>query len=131
MTKQLRSGAVFIKFDTLQTVWDESWYSQYVFSYDAQDHLERIVLQYTDEQGQPTGQERLTYLRLPKGESLATVEARVKSLLLQAIETTLDNIPQEEKLYCLLLCYTHEDLGAAWPPFLREVLNDGEKRPQH
>ncbi|WP_312113590.1 hypothetical protein [Brevibacillus reuszeri] len=97
---------------------DEPWYSQYVFSYDAQGHLERIVLQYTDEQGQPTGQERLTYLRMPKGESLATVEARVKSLLLQAIETTLDNIPQEEKLYCLLLCYTHEDLGAAWPPFL-------------
>ncbi|GIO08066.1 hypothetical protein J31TS6_40940 [Brevibacillus reuszeri] len=97
---------------------DEPWYSQYVFCYNAQDQLERIVLQYTDAQGQPTGQERLIYLRLPKGESLTTVEARVKSLLLQAIETALANIPQDEKLYCLLLCYTHEDLGAAWPPFL-------------
>ncbi|MFD0715622.1 hypothetical protein [Paenibacillus sp. GCM10027626] len=118
---------------------DEPWFSQYVFSYDTQDQLERIVLQYTDAQGQPTGQERLTYLRLPKGETLATVEARVQSLFIQAIPTTLDNIPQDEKLYCLLLCYTHEDLGAAWPPFLvwgresyrQSVVERGEDVPYY
>ena len=114
---------------------EKPWFCQNVFSYDMDGVLARIDLQYLDEQGQPVpGADRLEYLRLPKGETLKTVEARVQSLLEQALAAAQERIPRTEKLYCLLLCYTEEDLPAAWPPFLvwgresyrRSVLERGE-----
>lgn len=95
------------------------WFCQYAFHYGADGGLERIDLQYLDAQGRiQAGADRLHYLRLPKGETLKTVEARVQSLLEPALAAALVHIPHDEPLYCLLLCYTHEDLPAAWPPFL-------------
>lgn len=96
----------------------DPWYSQHVFIYDKSRELERIVLQYTDADGVPSGQERLEYLRLPKGETQATIETQLEMHLLDAFSTALAQVPREQPLYCLLLCYTAEDIAAAWPPFL-------------
>jgi hypothetical protein len=98
---------------------EKPWVARHVFVHAADGVLERIDLQYLDADGQPEpGADRLLYLRLPKGETLKTVEARVQGLLEQALPAALQLIPRHEKLYSLLLCYTHEDLPAAWPPFL-------------
>lgn len=98
---------------------EKPWVARHVFVHAADGILERIDLQYLDANGQPEpGADRLLYLRLSKGETLKTVEARVQRLLEQALPGALQQIPRHEKLYCLLLCYTHEDLAAAWPPFL-------------
>jgi len=96
----------------------EPWYCQHLFIHDAHRELERIVLQYTDADGVPSGQERLEYLRLPKGETLATVEKRVEAHFLDALPRALAAVPRDQPLYCLLLCYTAEDMASAWPPFL-------------
>ena len=116
---------------------DPPWFCQHVFTHGTDGVLDRIDLQYLDEQGQVNagaGAGRLIYLRLPTGETLKTIEARVQSLLLQALPAALARIPRGEPIYTLLLCYTHEDLPAAWPPFLvwgrasyrTEVLGRGE-----
>ena len=95
------------------------WFCQHLFTHGADGELDRIDLQYLDEHGQVTpGADRLEYLRLPKGETLKTIEARVQTLLLNALPAALACIPRGEKLYTLLLCFTQEDLPAAWPPFL-------------
>ncbi|ALM85822.1 hypothetical protein [Bordetella sp. N] len=50
--------------------------------------------------------------------SIDSLEAQVKAALLERLPAVLQSIPRDEALYCLLLCYTNEDTGAAWPPFL-------------
>ena len=116
------------------------WFCQYLFTHGADGELDRIDLQYLDEQGQvQPGHDRLHYLRLPKGETLKTVEARVQTLLLQALPDALARIPRDDPLYALLLCFTNEDLPAAWPPFLvwgtesyrRQTLAVGKDVPYH
>jgi len=119
---------------------EKPWLTRHVFVHGADGVLDRIHLQYLDTQGQPEpGADRLLYLRLPRGETLKTVEARVQQLLEQSLATALQQIPRGEPLYGLLLCYTHEDLTAAWPPFLvwgresyrRAVLERGEEIPYY
>ena len=96
-----------------------TWGSQYTYTYGDDGELARIDLQYLDEQGQVRpGRDRLQYLRLPKGETLKTVEARVQDLLLQALPAAIAQVPRNRQLYAMFLCFTHEDLSAAWPPFL-------------
>ncbi|MCL2715690.1 MAG: hypothetical protein FWD68_14165 [Alphaproteobacteria bacterium] len=109
--------------------------SQLVFTYDPDGVLARVTHQDLDEQGQPRpGPGRLEYLRLPDSESMETIEASVQSLLEQALAAALNEIPREERLYCLLLCFSGEDMDCGWPPFLvwgresyrRSVLERGE-----
>ncbi|MDH6165691.1 hypothetical protein M2282_000819 [Variovorax boronicumulans] len=117
--------------------WAESrktWLCQHVYRYDEAARLDTITLEYLEDDGTPSGQTRLSYRRPRKGETLATVAARVESLLTEAITRALAQIPLDEAIYCLLICYTQEDFGAAWPPFLvwgrepyrRSVLEAGE-----
>lgn len=117
---------------------EPTWSSQYAYGYADDDRLSRIDLQYLDAHDQPKpGHDRLMYLRLPKGETLKTVEARVQALLQQALPAALGRIPRDVPLYALFLCFTHEDVPAAWPPFLvwgtesyrQQVVAAGEEVP--
>lgn len=119
----------------VMTNWSDdkaTWWCQNVYHHDAEGALERIVLEYLDQDGQPRGKSRLQYLRPQRGETLATVSAEVERLLKEAIAAQLPHVPRDEPLYCLLLCFTDGDIGAAWPPFLtwgrqsyREARQDG------
>jgi hypothetical protein len=96
-----------------------TWDCQITYTYADDGELTRIDLQYLDDKGQVLpGRDRLQYLRLPKGETLKTVEARVQDLLLQALPAAIAQVPRDEPLYAMFLCFTHEDPSAAWPPFL-------------
>lgn len=53
-----------------------------------------------------------------QSETQATIEKQLEIHLLNAFSTALAQVPREQPLYCLLLCYTAEDIAAAWPPFL-------------
>lgn len=55
---------------------------------------------------------------LPQDLSLATLEKQVEEQLLNALPIALAALPHDQPLYCLLLCYTAEDIASAWPPFL-------------
>lgn len=113
----------------------KTWRCQDVYRYDDTGQLDTITLEYLDDDGTPGPQTRLSYRRPRKGETLATVAAKVEALLLREITRALSQIPADEPVYCLLICYTQEDLGAAWPPFLvwgresyrRKVLEAGEE----
>lgn len=117
----------------------ETWLCQDVYRYDDAGQLDTITLEYLDDDGTPSGQTRLGYRRPRKGETLATVAARVEALLIDAITRALARIPDDEKIYGLLICYTQEDFGAAWPPFLvwgrepyrRSVTEAGEEVSYH
>ena len=92
---------------------------QCTYTYADDGELARIDLQYLDDQGQVRpGRDRLQYLRPPKGETLKTVEARVQELLRQALPAAIAQVPRNQPLYAMFLCFTHEDPSAAWPPFL-------------
>jgi hypothetical protein len=117
----------------------KTWLCQDVYRYDDAALLDTITLEYLDEDGQPDGQRRLTYRRPRKGETLASVAAKVEAMLIAQITEALALIPRDEKIYCLLICYTEEDFTAAWPPFLvwgresyrRAVLQKGEEVPYY
>jgi len=96
----------------------QTWLCQDVYRYDEAGQLHTITLEYLDDDGTPSGQTRLSYRRPRKGETLATVAAKVEALLVAAITRALAQVPADEKIYALLICYTQEDFGAAWPPFL-------------
>ncbi|WP_051304770.1 hypothetical protein [Chitinilyticum litopenaei] len=101
------------------TAGEPHWDCRELYSYDAAGQLARIDLQYLDAAGEvKPATERLLYLALPRGETLKSIEARVQSLLLAALQDALARLPRDEPLYCLLLCYTSGDVSAAWPPFL-------------
>lgn len=95
-----------------------TWWCQNVYSYNDAGQLDTIVLEYLDDRGRRSGERRLEYQRPRPGETLATVSAEVERLLIQAISAQLPRIPAGPPLYCLLLCFTDEDVPAAWPPFL-------------
>ncbi len=93
--------------------------SQYTYTYADDGEVARIDLQYLDDKGQVLpGRDRLQYLRPPKGETLKTVVARVQDLLLQALPAAIAQVPRDQPLYAMFLCFTPDDPSAAWPPFL-------------
>jgi len=96
----------------------KTWLCQDVYRYDEAGRLDTITLEYLDDDGTPSGETRLSYRRPRKGETLASVAARVEALLVDAITNALAQVPRDEKIYALFICYTQEDFGAAWPPFL-------------
>ena len=107
---------------SVSSTWTDTqatWGSQYAYTYADDGELARIDLQYLDDKGQvKPGRDRLKYLRLPKGETMKTVEARVQDLLLQAMPAAIAQVQREQPLYAMILCYTNEDLPPALPPFL-------------
>jgi molybdenum cofactor synthesis domain-containing protein len=117
----------------------KTWLCQDVYRYDEAARLNTITLEYLGDDGTPSGQTRLSYRRPRKGETLATVAAKVQALLVDEIARALPQIPAEEPIYCLLICYTQEDFNAAWPPFLvwglasyrDKVLEAGEEVGYH
>lgn len=117
----------------------KTWLCQDVYRYDEAARLDTITLEYLGDDGTPSGQTRLSYRRPRKGETLATVAAKVEALLVDEIARALPQIPAEEPIYCLLICYTQEDFNAAWPPFLvwglasyrDKVLEAGEEVGYH
>jgi hypothetical protein len=117
----------------------KTWLCQDVYRYTEAAQLDTITLEYLDDDGTPSGESRLSYRRPRKGETLASVTARVEALLRDEIARALAQIPSDEKIYCLLICYTQEDFEAAWPPFLvwglesyrRRVLETGEEVSYH
>lgn len=112
-----------------------TWWCRRLHDYDDDGQLQQMTLEHLDSRKRRKGDAQLLYLRPRKGETLATVSAEVQQLLQEALADALPRIPQEEPLYCLLLCFTEEDLSAAWPPFLvwgrqsyrEQVLAQGEE----
>lgn len=97
---------------------ERTGWSQRLYDHDDDGQLQRITLEHLDRRKRRKGDAQLLYLRPRKGETLATVCAEVERRLQEAIAEALPRIARDEPLYCLLLCYTEEDVAAAWPPFL-------------
>ncbi|MCL2714896.1 MAG: hypothetical protein FWD68_10015 [Alphaproteobacteria bacterium] len=90
-----------------------------IFSYDADGVLGRVDLVHLDKSGEILPDPGyVLYMRLPDGETLATIETRVQLLLEKALSDVIREIPRDEAFYCMMLCYCRRELGETWPPAL-------------